>query len=654
MVNEEKLKELRQISQDYSKRIEEMKTELEVAQKANVEKLAEISDKMRVKIDQDNFMPFLNKPYVLIPTGKHEEWYVPVPKFIRMNLGWLDFSTDTYNIFKINKYMNWLGELPAELEGKFKDKMKLPLQVFDGMLLTGKEHQEDAWNKFGKFLSRREGADKIKIKKGYEFQLLAELIDNGILPFMKQPVQAEDLLERPVKFTLRDYQKEAWDKFLETGATGVFWAFSAGKTFFGLKALSSIKGNKLIVVPTVTLVEQWTERMREYTDLKEGETSIVTYHSFDKVRDKEWSLVIFDEVHHLPANQFSRFATLNTKYRIGLCLHKRTTVTLEDGNVMKISEIVDNKLPVKVLSYNHGTGQIEAKPILDYYKREVNEILKVKIKTKFGIKEILCSPEHTFFVSGKYKKASELIEGDETMILVHPHCTLNNPVVFMRIESGIVIGIEKVGVRKDNRTFYDLEIADNHNFFAHKVLTHNSGSPFREDQRENYIFALTGFPIGISWDSLIEEGIIEAPDVILYILSDYKAKESKLAELLQQEKKTIVFCDKINLGKSLSKKFEIPFVYGQTKDRLDIINKSDMTIVSRVGDEGLSLPDIERVIEIDFLFGSRRQEGQRMGRLFHGEKKGEHIILMTEKEYEEYGKRLFAITERGFKIEVRR
>jgi hypothetical protein len=145
------------------------------------------------------------------------------------------------------------------------------------------------------------------------------------------------------------------------------------------------------------------------------------------VRDKEWALVIFDEVHHLPANQFSRFATLNTRYRIGLCLHKRTTVTLEDGSVMKISEIVDNKLPVKVLSFNHGTGQIEAKPILDYYKREVNEILKVKIKTKFGIKEILCSPDHEFFVSGKYKKASELIEGDETTILVHPHCTLNNP-----------------------------------------------------------------------------------------------------------------------------------------------------------------------------------------------------------------------------------
>jgi DNA excision repair protein ERCC-3 len=85
---------------------------------------------------------------------------------------------------------------------------------------------------------------------------------------------------------------------------------------------------------------------------------------------------------------------------------------------------------------------------------------------------------------------------------------------------------------------------------------------------------------------------------------------------------------------------------------LEIIKESDVTIVSRVGDEGMSIPDIERVIEFDFLFGSRRQEGQRMGRLFHGTGKGEHIILMTENEYEDHSKRLYAITEKGFRIEV--
>ena len=163
---------------------------------------------------------------------------------------------------------------------------------------------------------------------------------------------------------------------------------------------------------------------------------------------------------------------------------------------------------------------------------------------------------------------------------------------------------------------------------------------------------MTGFPIGLSWDNLIELGVLEIPDIRCYIVSDWRAKQNKLKELLQQDKKTIIFCDSIQLGNRLSKEFTIPFIHGQTSKRIEKIKEADVSIVSRVGDEGLSIADIQRVIEVDFLFGSRRQEGQRLGRLFHGEEKGEHIILMTEKEFEDYGKRLYAITEKGFKIEV--
>ena len=118
------------------------------------------------------------------------------------------------------------------------------------------------------------------------------------------------------------------------------------------------------------------------------------------------------------------------------------------------------------------------------------------------------------------------------------------------------------------------------------------------------------------------------------------------------QKKTIIFCDSIDFGNQISRMFEIPFVSGSSTKRLEVIQESDVTVVSRVGDEGLSSEDIKRIIEMDFLFGSRREEGQRMGRLFHGEKKGEHIILMTEREYEDYSKRLYSIYERGFKIEI--
>lgn len=297
-------------------------------------------------------------------------------------------------------------------------------------------------------------------------------------------------------FELREYQTEAWDKFLETGAVGVYWAFSAGKTFFGMYAIQKIKGRKLVVVPTRTLVEQWEQRIRKYTDTY-YDTDVVTYHAFHKIMDKEYNLAIFDECHHLPANMFSKMSTIKAKYRIGL-----------------------------------------------------------------------------------------------------------------------------------------------------------SGTPYREDGRTDYIFALTGFPVGLSWENLIELGIIEEPDIKLYVLSDLREKMKKLQELLTTQKKTIIFCDSISLGNRISKEFEIPHVHGGSSKRIEVIEESDVTVVSRVGDEGLSIPDIERVIEIDFLYGSRRQEGQRMGRLFHGKEKGEHIILMSEKEYEEHNKRLYSIYEKGFRIEV--
>lgn len=481
-------------AEDGFKAIEE---EIENKRKEYNSKLKAISEQLQFsQFEEKDFGKFLNEPYAILPTGKTEEWFVVVPKFVRMNLGWLDFSTQSYNVFKINKFANWLGDIPSDIQKRFKFKPKIPAKVFDGVVLTGEEHQNEMWDRYSDYLSRREGSDKIKIKNGQEFRLIAKLIDDGILPFIPKPVQDEDRRQPNVDFELRDYQMEAWNRFVETGAVGIYWAFSAGKTFLGMYACASINGRKAIIVPTRTLVEQWEERLRRYTKIAD-EVEVFTYRAFEKMRNIEWALTVYDECHHLPANMFSKLGTLNTKYRIGL-----------------------------------------------------------------------------------------------------------------------------------------------------------SGTPYREDGRTDYIFALTGFPVGLSWDNLIEMGVIEEPDIRLFIFKDWKQKDEKLKELLAIHKKTVVFCDSISLGNRLSKQFEIPFVYGSTRNRIDIINEADVSIVSRVGDEGLSIPDIERVIEIDFHFGSRRQEGQRMGRLFHGESKGEHLILMTEKEYEDHSKRLYSITERGFKIEI--
>ncbi|PJC01980.1 MAG: helicase, partial [Candidatus Komeilibacteria bacterium CG_4_9_14_0_8_um_filter_36_9] len=78
-----------------------------------------------------------------------------------------------------------------------------------------------------------------------------------------------------------------------------------------------IKGDKLVVVPTLTLKEQWEERIKKFIPEFQNETEVVTYHAYEKLRNREFSLIIFDECQHLPANTFIRLSTLKTKYRLG-------------------------------------------------------------------------------------------------------------------------------------------------------------------------------------------------------------------------------------------------------------------------------------------------------------------------------------------------
>jgi superfamily II DNA or RNA helicase len=106
----------------------------------------------------------------------------------------------------------------------------------------------------------------------------------------------------------------------------------------------------------------------------------------------------------------------------------------------------------------------------------------------------------------------------------------------------------------------------------------------------------------------------------------------------------------------LSKRYNTEFIYSGTKKRLEIVqetlDKKGFVVLSRVGDEGVSLPTVQRIIEFDFLYGSRRQESQRIGRLFHSLEQGEHYILMTIDEFNLYKKRLYSLLEKGIEVEV--
>jgi len=182
-----------------------------------------------------------------------------------------------------------------------------------------------------------------------------------------------------------------------------------------------------------------------------------------------------------------------------------------------------------------------------------------------------------------------------------------------------------------------------------------TATPWREDGRIDLIFALTGFPLGLSWEKFLEMKVISKPYVEVIIVPNLAEKLRVLEELVRlHQEKTMIFCDSLKLGERISNKYGFPFVHGGTSKRLQVIKGNPVTVVSRVGDEGLDITDLKCIIEVDFLFGSRRQQAQRTGRLLHSRFKGKHYILMTSEEFVKYKKRLYSLYERGFQIKLTR
>lgn len=486
---------------DISKDIDEMK-------KGNIDKFDELSSEFPfLQIDKKFIKPFFKKPYALIPRrGRLDEWYLIVPRFVNLALGYLERQTESHNIFIVNRYIDWLYKLPPEIKDQVGIKSPdIHPVIENSWLIVEPEKREFVWEKYRKHFVRREDRNKIRIKtfRSHKFDLVCELIKDGIMPFKTEPIVSEDLTDKfKCDIVLRDYQEDAWKRFMECGHIGIFWAGGGGKGFFGTFALSKIKVDNLpnlVVTPTKTLVEDWQKKLETHTDISPDEyPEIICYASIKKVVNKKWGLVVMDEVHHLPAPTYSQLALLKSKYTIGL-----------------------------------------------------------------------------------------------------------------------------------------------------------SASPYREDGKSELIFALTGFPIGIAWEKLFEKKVIIKPSVHLYTVSSIPAKFEMLDNLLKRpEGKCIIYCDSIYYGKRIGNKYNIPFVYSQTKNRLDTIEENPIVVCSRVADEGIDITTLKRVIEFDFLFGSRRQELQRVGRLLHSEFKGKHYIIMTGEEYERHKKRLYSIMEKGIKIQV--
>ena len=133
-----------------------------------------------------------------------------------------------------------------------------------------------------------------------------------------------------MSFTLRPHQRKAYEYFLETSAISLFVYPQMGKSFVALQAMADLVGPKLVLVPRRSLADQWRARLELYLEPEAArEVEIVTYQGARNVLKREYTLVVYDEAHHMPADfAIETATTLRTLTRMGLS----ATPKREDGN----------------------------------------------------------------------------------------------------------------------------------------------------------------------------------------------------------------------------------------------------------------------------------------------------------------------------------
>jgi DNA excision repair protein ERCC-3 len=368
------------------------------------------------------------------------------------------------------------------------------------------------------------------------------------------PVQDERHLETgedldlSVGLRLRDYQRTWVDRFLDSGSGVLVGPPGSGKTVAALGIMEAVGGETLILAPSRELVSQWRKELLEKTNLTDEQVgeyhggtkqirpvTIATYRTagMDRHRalfeERRWSLIIFDEVHHVPSPVYSRTANLQTRHRLGL-----------------------------------------------------------------------------------------------------------------------------------------------------------SATPLREDDAEKEIFTLIGPPIGTDWGALFEAGYVAEPEVeIRYVpwgstearnayvsargherrqaAASNPAKIDEIRHIRREHPgaKTLIFVEYLDQGEGIAEALSVPFVSGETpharRRRLFEEFRSgprDVLVVSRIGDEGLDLPEAEVAIAASGLGGSRRQGAQRAGRTMRPVGRARMFVLATRgTDEEEFARRRTQhLSEKGVRV----
>lgn len=153
------------------------------------------------------------------------------------------------------------------------------------------------------------------------------------------------------------------------------------------------------------------------------------------------------------------------------CLSYSSRVMLADGSQEKIGKIVNQKLPVEVLSYDRKLGRVVPKRVVNWFDNgRTEQFLQFTVARsgKNGRSQFACTDNHPIRTPDGWRRAHELTTGDLVMTAASTAQSNGHELVPMPI-TGIHV---KPTTRSMQR--FDIEIDGTHNFFADGVMVHNS------------------------------------------------------------------------------------------------------------------------------------------------------------------------------------
>ncbi|WP_253826667.1 DNA repair helicase XPB [Prauserella aidingensis] len=191
------------------------------------------------------------------------------------------------------------------------------------------------------------------LKVGWPAEDLAGYVDGEAHPMS---LEEDD-------WSLREYQRQAADSFWAGGSGVVVLPCGAGKTLVGAAAMAQAQATTLILVTNTVAGRQWKRELIARTSLTEDEigeysgekkeirpVTIATYQVITRKSkgeykhlelfdSRDWGLVVYDEVHLLPAPVFRMTADLQSRRRLGLT----ATLVREDGREGDVFSLIGPK-----------------------------------------------------------------------------------------------------------------------------------------------------------------------------------------------------------------------------------------------------------------------------------------------------------------------